>query len=134
MAARDDGAVEPSATPRDAAEFAAAIQAAWAEGEASWARLAREWGLAPEAPEGAAGQGTAPAPEAAAPPTGPRCWWQEPPWNGRIAVEEFRAIVAAYVARYGAYTPDLPSREPDLLRAWLREHKDPEPGPPRVAA
>jgi hypothetical protein len=59
------------------------------------------------------------------------CWWDGPPWHGQIADEEFRAIVTAYVAHYGAYTPDLPEREPALLRAWV----DGTPAPaPQVAA
>jgi len=132
MTAHDD-AVDPSNTT-DLAAFAAAIEAAWAEGEAGWARLARAWGLMPEAPSGEADQQLALPLDAVAPPAGPSLWWEGPAWHGCIADDEFRAIVAAYVARYGAYTPDLPSREPGLLRAWLRERKDPEPGPPRVAA
>jgi hypothetical protein len=133
MATHDDGAVDPSYTT-DLATFAAAIEAAWAEGEAGWARLARACGLASKAPSGPAGQQLALPLDAVAPPAGPSPWWEDPPWHGRIADDEFRAIVAAYVARYGAYTPDLPSREPGLLRAWLRERNNPETHPPRVAA
>jgi hypothetical protein len=48
----------------------------------------------------------------------PWCWWDGEPWHGEIPEAEFRAIVAAYVARYGAYMPDLPEREPSLLEAW----------------
>jgi hypothetical protein len=51
--------------------------------------------------------------------TRPRCWWDGPPWHGQITVDEFRAIVARYVAHYGEYRPDLPEREPALLAAWL---------------
>ncbi len=121
MAAQDDAAESGQSAD------AAAIAAAWAEGEAGWARLARDWGLGADAAGDQAGP-TDPSPAEAG------RWWAGPPWNGRIAADEFRAIVAAYVARYGAYTPDLPCREPGLLRAWLRERQDPETRPPRVAA
>ena len=63
-----------------------------------------------------------------------RCWWHEAPWFGRIADDEFRAIVAAYVAKYGVYTPDLPEREPALLQAWIRERATPSPEQPEAAA
>src|SRR5438067_7399133 len=49
---------------------------------------------------------------------GARCWWDGPPWYGSISTEEFRAIVAAYIAAHGVYTPDLPKREPGLLAPW----------------
>src|SRR5262245_11267513 len=90
------------AEPRDGAEFAAAVERAWAAGAAGWEQLAAAWG----------------APDAPAPPSAARCWWDAAPWHGRIEPEQFRAIVAAYVAQYGAYTPDLPLREPALLRTW----------------
>src|SRR5262245_63510317 len=72
------------AEPRDGAEFAAAVERAWAAGAAGWERLAAAWGT----------------PAAPAPPTAARCWWDAAPWHGRIEPEEFRAIVAAYVAQY----------------------------------
>ena len=111
-----------------AVEFAAAVERAWAEGATGWEHLAAAWGT----------------PEAPVPPSAPRCWWDAAPWHGRIEPEEFRAIVAAYVARYGEYTPDVPLREPSLLRAWCKdrgehapatesERRDPGRGP-RVAA
>jgi hypothetical protein len=46
------------------------------------------------------------------------CWWDGPPWDGTIETDEFRAIVAAYIAAHGVYTPDLPTRKPALLRRW----------------
>ena len=108
-----------SGTPRDAAAFATEVAAAWAEGERGWERLAEAWA----------------APIDAAPPRPvARCWWDEPPWHGQIPDEEFRAIVAAYVARYGAYTPDLPEREPELLRAWTRREDKDGARHPRAAA
>jgi hypothetical protein len=125
----------------EAAAFAAAIETAWAEGEPGWERLARAWATprraAPTAPadaDASAAEGIASIPEALPgdTPSAVPCWWEGPPWDGRIADEVFRAIVALYVAAYGTYTPDLPSREPGLLRAWLREHAD--DAPPRVAA
>ena len=70
--------------PRDLAVFAADVSAAWSDGERGWERLAKAWDVPP---------GAAP------PRPGARCWWEGPPWNGRISDEEFRAIVAAYVAR-----------------------------------
>ena len=57
--------------------------------------------------------------------TGPRetgrepLWWAGPPWNGEIAEGEFQAVVAAYITRYGAYSPALPRRAPELLAAWI---------------
>src|SRR5262249_30765893 len=45
-------------------------------------------------------------------------WWDGPPWHGRIDQAEFVAIIAAYLAAHGHYTPLLPSEEPDVLRAW----------------
>ena len=69
-----------------------------------------------------------------------RCWWHEAPWFGRIADDEFRAVVAAYVAKYGVYTPDLPEREPALLQAWIQERattppvQTEQPGRPEAAA
>jgi hypothetical protein len=71
---------------------------------------------------------------AAAGGTEAACWWDGPPWHGRIAEEEFRAIVAAYVARYGVYTPDLPEREPELLRGWGCEPEPRAGSSARVAA
>jgi hypothetical protein len=85
--------------------FLAGVTAAWAAGPAGWDRLAAEWGATPEP---------------SAPLVSARCWWDEPPWCGQIASDEFRAIVSAYVARYGAYTPDLPLREPEILETWRR--------------
>jgi hypothetical protein len=144
MSVQDDGTMDPGSPGVDADTFAAVVEAAWAEGEAGWERLARDWATAPEgsaapaaAPDSAGGTrasgelavpGDAPPAQPAAAP----CWWEGPPWEGRIADEVFRAVVALYVALYGTYTPDLPSREPGLLRAWLREHAD--DAPPRVAA
>jgi hypothetical protein len=115
MREQDDEVRGPGSPGADAAAFAAAIEAAWAAGEPGWEQLRRAWGVTP----GAA-------------PTAVACWWEAPPWEGRIADDVFRAIVALYVAAYGTYTPDLPSREPGLLRAWLREHA--ADAPPRVAA
>ena len=120
MAPRDEkGVLAHGEAPRDAAAFAAAVATAWVQGEAGWAQLGEAWGGAPEPGR----------PSASA-----RCWWDGPPWHGRIAPDEFRAIVDAYAARYGAYTPDLPEREPDLLRAWLREHDPGAARPPRAVA
>src|SRR5207244_66892 len=87
---------------RDGAEFAAAVERVWADGASGWEQLAAAWGT----------------PDDPAPPAAARCWWDAAPWHGRIESEEFRAIVAAYVARYGAYSPDLPLRESALLRTW----------------
>jgi hypothetical protein len=47
------------------------------------------------------------------------CWWEGPPWYGAIDTDEFRAIVAGYIAAHGLYTPVLPRREPELLQAWI---------------
>ena len=149
MSVRDDGTMDPGSPGVDATAFAAAVEAAWVEGEAGWERLARDWATVPEssaAPASAADgmgaiagagamAGGAPAAPGDAPPAQPAaapCWWEGPPWEGRIADEVFRAVVALYVAHFGTYTPDLPSREPGLLRAWLREHA--ADAPPRVAA
>jgi hypothetical protein len=143
MSVQDDGTIGPGSPGVDAATFAAAVEAAWVEGEAGWERLARGWATVPEgspAPvltaDGAgATAGGAPAASGDAPPARPAaapCWWEAPPWEGRIADEVFRAVVALYVAHFGTYTPDLPSREPGLLRAWLREQAD--GAPPPVAA
>lgn len=122
----EPGASEPrgqaSAAPtEDATAWAAEVEAAWGAGAAGWDCLAAVWDVAPAA-------GAEPAEAAPA-----RCWWDAPPWRGEIADEEFRAIVAAYVARYGAYTPDLPEREPALLREYLRRSGRAAPVP-RVAA
>jgi hypothetical protein len=141
MSVQDDGTLGPQSPGVDAATFAAAVEAAWAEGEAGWERLARGWTTMPAgsgSPAAAAdGAGAVAGGELAAAgdaprPAGAPCWWEAPPWEGHIADEVFRAIVALYVAHFGTYTPDLPSREPGLLRAWLREHAD--DAPPRVAA
>lgn len=130
--------------PEDDAAFAAEVAAAWSEGAAGWERLADAWDVTPpsasvgdaaasgDGDAASLGGGNEPLPAAGGAPE--PCWWDGPPWYGQIAEEEFRAIVAAYVARYGVYTPDLPEREPELLRGWGRE---PEPGaaePPQVAA
>ena len=113
MASQDEsGARGESVTAQDAAAWTTQVTAAWAEGALGWERLAAAWGTAP---------GEAPA------RPGVRCWWDGAPWHGRIAAEEFRAIVAAYVERYGAYTPDLPEREPELLHAWCRQRTTPSP-------
>ena len=59
--------------------------------------------------------------------TGPRnasrepLWWEGPPWNGEITQGEFQAVIAAYITRYGAYSPELPRREPDVLVAWIAD-------------
>jgi hypothetical protein len=141
MSVQDDGTRDPESPGVDAATFAAAIEAAWAEGDAGWERLARDWATVPDgsatpAVDGASavagGEPAAPGDAPPAPPAAAPCWWEAPPWEGRIADEVFRAIVALYVVHFGTYTPDLPSREPGLLRAWLREHAD--DAPPRVAA
>jgi hypothetical protein len=94
--------------PLDAA-WAAQVEAAWAAGAAGWDRLGSDWGVPPDAP----------TPTEATPT---RCWWDAPPWRGQIPDADFRDIVAAYVARHGSYTPDLPEREPGVLREWLRAH------------
>ncbi|HEY7064844.1 MAG TPA: hypothetical protein VII06_25445 [Chloroflexota bacterium] len=122
----EPGASEPrgqatSAPIDQASAWAAQVEAAWNEGAAGLDGLAATWDVAPAA---AAEHAEA---EAA------RCWWDAPPWCGEIDDEEFRAIVAAYVARYGVYTPDLPEREPDVLREWLRAHGRSAQAP-RVAA
>jgi len=143
MSVQDDGTMGPRSAGVDAATFAAAVEAAWVEGEAGWERLARDWAAVPDgsaAPASAAdgagartgAESAAPGEVPLAPPAAAPCWWEAPPWEGHIADEVFRAIVALYVAHFGTYTPDLPSREPGLLRAWLREHAD--DAPPRVAA
>jgi hypothetical protein len=142
MSVQDDGRTDPGSPGEDEETFAAAVEAAWLEGEAGWERLAREWATVPEGPgapaSDAGGAGAMAGGELAAPGDAPPaqpaapCWWEAPPWEGRIADEVFRAVVALYVAHFGTYTPDLPSREPGLLRAWLREHAD--DAPPRVAA
>jgi hypothetical protein len=49
----------------------------------------------------------------------PALWWEREPWHGQISPDEHRAIVAAYIAAHSRYTPDLPLREPAVLRAWL---------------
>lgn len=91
-----------AAEPRAAAEFAAAVAAAWAAGAAGWDRLAEAWGAPAAAmPLAAADAG---------------CWWAGPPWYGKIDDDAFRAVVGAYVAHFGYYTPTLPLREPALLR------------------
>jgi hypothetical protein len=108
--------------PADGAAFAAQVAAAWRAGAAGWDRLAAAWGVS----TGCAAERPAAAPV--------RCWWDAAPWYGRIADEEFRAIVAAYVARYGAYTPDLPLREPALLEAWRRDRAAAPTGPAEGAA
>jgi hypothetical protein len=91
-----------------AARFAAQVAAAWAEGESGWERLI----------------GARQAPPADAPITpASGAWWDGPPWHGKIAEADFRAIVAAYVARYGVYTPELPLQKPRLLRTWLRRRR-----------
>ena len=146
---------EQGGVPEDDATVAEQVVAAWAEGAAGWERLAEVWGVsAPAARGGAAGAatggdassaagaagdaGSAAAEDAAAPAIAggapAACWWDGPPWYGQIAEEEFRAIVAAYVARYGVYTPDLPEREPELLRGWRREREPGAGEPPQVAA
>jgi hypothetical protein len=99
----EDAAGAARAVPEASDAFVAQVAAAWAEGAQGWERLAAAWGAAASSDE---------------PPAAARCWWDGAPWYGEIADAEFRAIVAAYVARYGAYTPDLPEREPGLLEAW----------------
>jgi hypothetical protein len=120
--ARPEHGVPPEAPP-DPAAWAAQVEAAWAEGSAGWHRLAAERGVPAEAPATALAE---------AAPT--RCWWDGPPWCGRIPDAEFRAIVAAYVACHGSYTPDLPEREPGVLREWLRAHGYATPAAPQAAA
>ena len=88
------------------AAYAAGVASAWAAGTAGWDALAAAWGVS----DSEAWQ---------SPPAAARCWWDSPPWHGQIADDEFRTIVALYAERYGSYTPDLPEREPGLLRAWL---------------
>ena len=143
------------AVPPDDAEVAEQVAAAWADGAAGWERLAEAWGVSARAASGGA-TGTAAGGEASKPAVAggdaghmaardaavpavaggapEACWWDGPPWYGQIAEEEFRAIVAAYVARYGVYTPDLPEREPELLRGWRRERESGAGEPPRVVA
>ena len=111
----------PAGAAGDAAAWAAQVEAAWAEGAAGWDRLAAEWGTAGGAPE---------SPDAAS----AGCWWDAPPWCGHIPDADFRAIVAAYVARHGSYTPDLPEREPGVLRQWLSAHGYASPAAPPAAA
>src|SRR3954469_19841588 len=48
MSVQDDGTKGPESPGVDAATFAAAIEAAWAEGEAGWERLARGWATVPD--------------------------------------------------------------------------------------
>ena len=141
MSVQDDGTRDSESPGVDADTFAAAVEAAWAEGEAGWERLAHRWATIPDGStppasvaDGAGGvAGGEPAAAGGAPrPAAAPCWWEAPPWEGQIADDVFRAIVALYVAHFGTYTPDLPSREPGLLRAWLREHA--ADAPPRVAA
>lgn len=110
--------------PTDAAAWAAQAEAVWAAGSAGWDALAAEWGVPVTA--------SAPDPRAAAAPA--QCWWDAPPWCGQIADAEFRAIVAAYVAHHGSYTPDLPAREPSVLREWLRAKGYASAAAPRAAA
>jgi hypothetical protein len=110
--------------PTDAAAWAAQVEAAWAEGTGGWDTLAATWGVPAASPAADAGAGAVPV----------RCWWDAPPWCGRIADAEFRAIVAAYVAHHGSYTPDLPEREPGVLRDWLRAHGYGSAAAPRTAA
>jgi hypothetical protein len=55
---------------------------------------------------------------------GGRCWWEGPPWHGDITQGEFHGVIAAYIARHGMYTPDLPSREPAVLRTWVAGRGD----------
>ena len=113
----------PSVPAADEAAWAAGVEAAWAEGPSGWDRLSQEWGV--------------PADEAASVPANAmpaRCWWDAPPWCGHIPDADFRAIVAAYVARHGSYTPDLPEREPGVLREWLRAHGYISPAAPPAAA
>jgi hypothetical protein len=140
--------------PPDDATVAEQIAAAWAEGAAGWERLAKVWGVSAPAASGSeagairegAGRAAGAARDVGSAATGDAamptvaggapaaCWWDGPPWYGQIAEEEFRAIVAAYVARYGVYTPDLPEREPELLRGWRREREPGAGEPPQVAA
>ena len=49
----------------------------------------------------------------------PTRWFDREPWYGQISDDEFRAIIDAYIVAYGAYDPDLPTREPAVLVAWL---------------
>ena len=121
-AARPERPVSAGIAP-DAESWAAVVQSAWAAGPAGWAHLAAEWTV--PAPEPATA-----APSEAAPT---RCWWDGAPWHGQIADADFRAIVAAYVARHGSYTPDLPARQPGVLRDWLRAHGQASATPPAAA-
>ena len=111
-AEREPANQDPPSTPSADPDFAPQVEAAWAAGEDSWNWLAVEWGVSPDA-EGAAAPGAAIG-----------RWWDGPPWYGDIADADFRTIVGLYVGRYGAYSPDLPTREPGLLRAWLRAGGD----------
>ncbi len=97
--------------PQDVAAFGGQVAAAWSQGAVGWDRLAAVWGVGiePTLPPTPSITGTEPTPV---------CWWAAAPWYGRIAQAEFAAIVAAYVTRFGAYTPDLPLREPSILRNW----------------
>src|SRR5438046_5815407 len=102
MSVQDDGTMGPGSPGVDATTFAAAVEAAWVEGEAGWERLAREWATVPEgsaatapaaAGAGATGgtgamAGGAPAAPGDTPlaqPAAAPCWWEAPPWEGRIA-------------------------------------------------
>ena len=60
-----------------------------------------------------------------------RCWFDQPPWHGRIGDDEFRAIIAAYITKYGHYSPAMPARHPDLLVALGYDVPLP-PRPPRL--
>jgi hypothetical protein len=124
----------------DLAALAAQVEAAWAAGTAGWDALAAVWGATPGAPDAratlppatvAACAPAAPTPDAAALAG---CWWDAPPWCGQIPDAEFRAIVAVYVAHHGRYTPDLPAREPGVLREWLRARGDAGAATPQAAA
>jgi hypothetical protein len=101
----------PDGPATDAVTWAAQVEAAWAEGATGWDRLGAAWGVLADS--------AAPEPDQTAPEP---CWWDAPPWCGDIPDADFRAIVAAYVARHGSYSPALPEREPGVLRDWLRAH------------
>jgi hypothetical protein len=120
----------PSEPAADAAAWAAGVEAAWAAGTRGWDRLGQEWGV----PAAEAVPLPADAASVPAVPVPVRCWWDAPPWRGHIPDADFRAIVAAYVARHGSYTPDLPEREPGVLREWLRAHGYASAAAPPAAA
>jgi hypothetical protein len=143
--ARDLGDAAPTALSA-AASRAAEVESAWLVGGEGWDCLAADWAVDASAltvPDAAGDLAVPPSdvtgrlppavwvPGAATPV---RCWWDGPPWNGQIADAEFRAIVAAYVAQHGSYTPDLPAREPGVLREWLRANGYAHPTAPQEAA